>query len=315
MNCSRGKPYQIAKPSFILILLLLLLAPLVQLLGSNNPVYQNSRLELFATHPASAGLQNTLDILEKRIEDFELQLGIYPEKRCQIVLIDRARDYQKLSLGKAEIVESSAAFYNSEDAKIYVRSIDQVQENYLKLLMHEYLHWFVEDVFIAAPLWFHEGMATIYSQQFGYERYLMYIRHSFWGQKGELFRHSFRYPSRKEEWAPFYQFSAMALRYMEQEYPKAWGEFWGRVSQNYRKGQKSHFGTTFIYSYQLSLYDFNQLFERHSRRQGYLYLFVGINSLIFILLAFSLPIIAYKRKRKMRELPDLEMPEEEAGEM
>lgn len=307
MKYSCGKLCQIVKPRILLLIVLLMIA-VCPLLGL-APVYQNSRLELYAEHPLNSGLQKTLDILGERIQDFELQLGIYPAAKCPIVLIDSARDYQKLSLGKAAIVEESDAFYNSQDGKIYIRSIDQVQENYLKLLLHEYLHWFVEDVFISAPLWFHEGMATVYSRQFGYERYLMYIRHSFWGQKGELFRHSYRYPSRKEEWSPFYQFSAMAVRYMERNYPEAWGDFWTRVSRTYRQGQKSHFGSIFIYSYRLSLYDFNLLFEKHSRRQGYLHLFVGVNSLIFILLALSLPVIAYKRKKKMRELPDLEMEE------
>lgn len=252
------------------------------------------------------------DLLEERAADLQMQLGVYTDEKAPIYIVASAAEYQRMSLGKATIVEFSDAFYNGKEGKIYIRSGDQVQDNYLNILMHEYIHWYLEQVFIAAPLWFHEGMATYYGGQLGYERYLEYLRATFWGKSGNLFRMSYTYPTDQADWGHFYISSAMALRYMETKHPQQWEHFWSLVAGVHREGKKIRFNQAFLQSYGQSLFEFNAGFERHSKRQGYLYLALALNSLIFLCLPFVMLIIARKRRKKMAQLPDLELVEEES---
>ena len=272
----------------------------------SNKIYTSQYLEVYSSQTLSPSLGKIVEALNLRIADLQMEMGIYPEKKVPIHIVSSKAEYQTLAFGKTDIVEFSDAFFSGSDGKIYIRSGDQILDNYLKILMHEYLHWYLEQIFTQTPLWFHEGMATFKSGQIGYERYVMYLRESFMGKKSDLFRMGFSYPSKSEDWQLFYLSSAMAVRYMQDKYPTEWKRFWDITAMNLRNGQKSRFDTTFIYAYNSSLYDFNKRYESYSRKQSYLYLAVAINSAIFLTLPFIMLIISRKRKRLMQKLPDLE---------
>jgi hypothetical protein len=280
------------------------------------PAYQEvfgfESFTVHATEELSPSMQRIALLLDERIAELQMKVGIYPSEKPEIYIVQGEAEYQKLSLGKAEIVEFSDAFYSASENRIYIRSGEQVQQNYLKILLHEYIHWYLEQLFTETPLWFHEGMATYQSGQLGYDRYLMYIRESFLGKKGDLYRMSFRYPASREDWPMFYVSSAMALRFMEEKHPLAWQRFWEIVANSHREDQKIRFNQAFFSSYGISMYDFNRQFEHYSRRQGYLYLIVALNSLIFLCLPFIMLVVAAKGKRKMRALPELELDERDA---
>ncbi|MDD3563116.1 MAG: hypothetical protein PHR32_05530 [Candidatus Cloacimonetes bacterium] len=261
--------------------------------------------QLYGEKAASTSDIELSQALAHKISDLQITLGIYPKTRVKIYIVHGEKEYHKLSVGKAKIVEFSDAFYSGEERAIYIRSQDQILENYLKILLHEYIHWYLEELFSSAPLWFHEGMATYFSGQMGYDRYLLYLRESLVNPKSDLFRIGYYYPENRADWPRFYLSSAMAVRYMQEKHQEQWGGFWNIVAAYHHQGQIIRFSEAFVAAYQTSLWDFHQDFERYSRRQGYLYLIVALNSLIFAFLAVLLPFAARKRRRRLRNMPDL----------
>lgn len=307
-----------ASPLIRRSLCIILFCAIFSVLPGYQKLHESPYHELYSTKTVSSSDLALSQALSHKIADLQISLGIYPKDKVKIYIVHGEQEYQKLSLGKAEIVEFSDAFYSGKERVIYIRSQDQIQENYLKILVHEYIHWYLEELFISAPLWFHEGMATYFSGQMGYDRYLLYLRESLINPKSDLFRVGYFYPENRADWPRFYLSSAMAVRYMQDKYPKPWQGFWDIVAAYHHQGQKVRFNEAFVRAYHTSLWDFHQDFERYSKRQGYLYLIVAANSLIFVVLAILMLFAARKRRRRLSSMPDLpagseDNPEDEQG--
>lgn len=259
-----------------------------------------------------AGQGSFLDAVNQRIDALQMSTGVYLDSAADIYIVPDRASYRALATGKASIVEFSDAFYSSHERRIYVRSSDQIWENYADIVLHEYLHWYLDELFLSTPLWFHEGLATRYAKQMGPERYLYFVRERFWGNKMDLFDLAYRYPAEQRDWNMYYLSSFFATKYMQDKDPAAWNAFWKIAADNHRDGRKTRFTTAFASSYRSSLYAFNLEFAAHSRKQAWIYLIVGANSAIFALLPFVLLIAWLKRRQRLRALPELELPEEEA---
>jgi hypothetical protein len=262
-------------------------------------------LAVYAETPVSEDLNRTLKHVDSKIDDLQMELGIYMDKPATIYLVKDHASYQKLSLGKAKIVEFSDAFYSGEEQKIYIRPQAEIVDGYTKTLLHEYIHWYLEAIFEHTPLWFHEGMATQYSGQMGFERYVYFLQQSFIGHNSDLFRMSYAYPANKNDWQIFYLSSSMAVRFMSEKKPDSWKRFWNNVADAKRKGRKAAFTDNFTYSYHTNLFDFHREFQAYTHRLRYQYLFWGFNSLLALLLPFILLTGYVIRRRRMALLPDL----------
>jgi len=294
-----------------LLLLWIMLWGIAYALQSHSLIHQSSYHRLYSSRPATDATAALGKALDDRIGDLQMTLGIYPQNSVNVYIIHGGEAYQKLSGGRGKIIEFSDAFFSGDEGVIYVRSQDQISENYLHILIHEYIHWYLEELFISAPLWFHEGMATYFSGQMGYERFLLYLRESLVNPRSDLFRMGYQYPRNRQDWPRFYTSSAMAVRFMQEKHKPNWQSFWDYVALSHKRGQKIRFNEAFVRCYHTSLWDFQRSFERYSRRQGYLYLVVAANSLIFALLPFVMLLIARKRRRRMQKLPDLPEPEQD----
>ncbi len=277
-------------------------------------IHESGYHELYSSRSATSADLALSEALTDRIAALQMKIGIYPENKVKIHIVHGEEAYDEISRGKASIVEFSDAFYSGSEGVIYIRSRDQIPDNYLHILIHEYIHWYLEQVFVSTPLWFHEGMATHYSGQMGYERFLLYLRESLINPKSDLFRTAYSYPERREDWPRFYLSSAMAVRFMQEKHPQSWQRFWDMVASRTHQGQKIRFNEAFVRSYHIDLWTFHQNFEAYSKRQGYLYLLVAVNSLIFALLPFVVILIYRKRRRRMQSMPDLPEIEEEKEE-
>lgn len=271
-------------------------------------IHESAYHKLYSSREASASCLAFSAALEQRIADLQITLGVYPSERVSIYMVHGAREYSQISRGRAKIIEFSDAFYSGGEGVIYIRSQDQISDNYLHILLHEYIHWYVDQLFISAPLWFHEGMATYFSGQMGYERFLLYLKESLVNPQSDLYRIGFSYPPDRRDWPRFYASSAMAIRFMKDKHAKNWQRFWDITAQSHKEGRKIRFSQAFISSYHFSLWDFQNSFEEYSRKQGYLYLIVAINSMIFALLPFVVIAIYLKRRKRMKQLPDLPEP-------
>ena len=275
-----------------------------------DAVLSSDNIVIYSTRAVNPSLENIASLLDNRIGELQMELGLYPTAKVPVYIVSDKQAYKKLSDGRAGIVEFSDAFYSGYEGRIYIRSGDQINQNYLNVLLHEYIHWFLEQYFVSTPLWFHEGMATYFSGQMGYERYLVFLRESFRGKQGNLYRMSYNYPEQKTDWELFYLSSAMALQYMQKKEPESWKRFWDKVAAAQKAGGKIRFNDAFIMAYNTSLYDFTKAFEAYSRRQGYLYLFVAINGCIFLFLPVVMLFVARKRRRILGQMQDLDLPDE-----
>ncbi len=266
-----------------------------------RPVFTNDVIRIFADDRHESYAKNVAEQLSIKIHSMHREIGIYPRQTADFVIVPSRPAYQALTQNKAKIVEHSDAFYSASDRTIYIRSPEQISDNYLKILMHEYIHWYVDYTFGRAPLWFHEGMAVEYSYQFGYERYYLFVRSTFWGDKLRLNEMYYRYPEHKKDWNLFYLTSAFVIKYMRDEQPEAWKRFWDFAA---REPQAS-FSNAFYYAYAVSANSFAGGFDAYAKRIGWQYLFIGINGLVFALLPVIMVFGFYKRRRKQNRLPDL----------
>ncbi|HNX36890.1 MAG TPA: hypothetical protein PKI15_00900 [Candidatus Cloacimonadota bacterium] len=296
---------------FRLILLVLIL--LITSLSAT--VYKASLVNDYAVFYTSVNSSSDLNQLAAYFSDYvdklQMELGIYTDGRVPIYVVPDKQTYHLLSRGKDEIVEFSDAFYSSTDKMIYIRSYDQITESYQKVLIHEYIHWYLDQILTDAPLWFHEGMATYYAGQMGYERYLEFMRNRFWGKDTDIFLQGYAYPEAQTDWSQYYLSSYFALQLMRDKKPEEWKEFWNLVSINWHRGYETNFVEAFNRAYLTTLWDFSNEYSRYSKRLAYQYLAVAVNALLLSLLPFVLLLAYYKRRKRRALLPDLPIPEDD----
>lgn len=298
----------------------LLLAAILMICGLATAQYRfvaNSRyVSIYGTKETPSSTELVREMLDEAIDQIQMDTGIYIDEGPEIYLVPDNQSYQRLSLGRERIVEFSDAFYSSREKRIYIKAQLQPSQEYIKILIHEYTHWFLEQVFDGATLWFHEGMAMLYAHQIAPESYIFFTQQRFFGRHSDLFQMSYEYPSNQSQWQIYYLTSLFAVSYLKDKKPGQWRKFWFQTATNHRQGKRTLFIRNFNYSFETSLLDFNAEFRDYSKRLAWQYLILGINSILFAILPFLLILVYHKRKKRMRALPDLPEPveETEAGE-
>ena len=295
------------RPGFILLLCWLS----VCMFATEYPLqFKTANLALYADKKPSPQIQQTLFALDSRIDELQMQLGVYLDELAPIYLMESEKTYNELALGKAQIVEFSDAFYDGKQQCIYLRPLTVQRSDYPGILLHEYLHWYLEKLFLRAPLWFHEGMAMHFSGQMGFDKYLIFLQQSFIGRSSDLFRLSSHYPENRDDWQIFYLSSSMAIRYMSDRHAESWKRFWELVAYAHRKGEKAEFSSYFALAYNTNLYDFHLGFSAWAHKLRWQYLIWGLNAMLALLLPLIV-VLGYRNRQKRRAaLPDLPEPED-----
>lgn len=297
------------KLMFVVLLFTMLLT--CKLTAAYTLQSRTGNLAIYAETPVQARLMENLVKLDERIDKLQMDLGLYTDKQAVLFLVKDHKSYQQLSLGKEKIVEFSEAFYNGSEGRIYIRPPVEMKDSFTNVVMHEYIHWYLEEFFHNTPLWFHEGMATYYSGQMGFERYLYFLQQSFIGNGSDLFRMSYKYPEKQEDWPIFYLSSSMAVRFMREKKAQEWSRFMDYASQAKHRGEKAVFSEGFAFTYRNNAYDFHRQFAAYIKKLRFQYLFWGTNSLV----AISLPIVVilgyFRRRRRMAAMPELPEPIDE----
>ncbi len=250
--------------------------------------------------------------LNRRADAVQMQLGVYPDGPLNITIVPDQKEYRKVTLGKGKLVESSQAFYSPRERVIYVSSPQRIEPaDYDQVLMHEYMHWFLDETLTGAPLWFHEGMAMLYSGQFGFHSYYEFTRYRFMGYRLSLPEMERSYPAERSRWNMFYLTSAFAVSHMRSGYKTGWEDFWSGVGANYGGGgqdRKTSFRAAFLAGYRMSPYSFSLQFDRTLRRYGWLFPLIGVNAVVFALLPFVIIAGWWRGRRRLKGLPDLPEP-------
>jgi len=285
---------------------LLLLIPWALNAQSYTLQFKTDNLAVYATQPLSPDIQATCRQADSKIDDLQMNLGIYVNRLAEVRVVTGRDSYHRLAMGKSKIIEFSDAFYSGKDQLIYIRNRYELADDFLHVLLHEYVHWYLDNIFTHSPLWFHEGVAVNSSGQMGFDGYLIFLQDSFLGKHSDLYRLSYSYPRNQSEWKLFYLSSAMAVNYMSQNHKQEWQRFWELVATKHRHHQKAVFSECFNMAYHLDLFDFHNQFNRHVRNLRLQYLIFSFNALLAMLLPLFL-ILAHRRKRKkMKLLPELD---------
>jgi len=248
--------------------------------------------------------------LHQRINAFQMELGVYPISPLYIKILPTRNEYRLLTGDKGKIVESSEAFYSPHERVIYVRSPDQITiEKYDDVLMHEYIHWFLDETLEKVPLWFHEGMAIYYSGQFNFQSYYSFSRYRFMGYRLVLNDMAYKYPVNRSYWEMFYLTSVFAVDNLRAKHNPGWQEFWNRIGFVYNRSVstiavKSDFIEMFNAAFHMSLFAFSTQYDKTLGRYSWQFPLVGINAIIFSLLPFVVVAAWLKSRRKLRRMPE-----------
>jgi hypothetical protein len=248
--------------------------------------------------------------LDEGIDEIQMQTGVYVDGGPDIYIVPDDVAYKQLTQEHQGIVEFSDAFYSSAEGRVWIRPLESLKSNYIKVLIHEYTHWYLDQLFAGATLWFHEGMACLFANQLSLESYVRFTRDCFFGQPADLFRMGYQYPESPSQWQTYYLSSLFAVTYLQENYPEGWKTFWTIAANTHKAGQKTPFIAAFNYSFNTTLFDFNRQYQDYLKHKAWKYLFIGINSLIFSLLPFVLLIAYFRRRKRMKQLPDLPLPQD-----
>ena len=266
--------------------------------------FKTNNLAVYATQPLPKDIEAVCHQADNKIDDLQMEMGIYLDKLAEVRVVTDKDSYHQLAVGKSKIIEFSDAFYSGKEQRIYIRQRQEISSDYLQVLLHEYVHWYLDRIFTHTPLWFHEGVAVNSSGQMGFEGYLLFLQDSFLGRHSDLFRLSYSYPRNQSEWKLFYLSSAMAVNFMRQEYKQEWQSFWNLVAAKHRLGEKAVFAECFGQAYHQDLFGFHTRFHKHVKNQRILYLVFGFNGLLAVLLPGFLIFAHWRKQRRMRMLPE-----------
>lgn len=290
------------------LLLILLMAACLH--GEYTLIAKSRYVSIYGSgRTAESTLQLRQD-LDAGIDEIQMQTGVYLDGGPDIYIVADDQGYDQLTQEHDEIVEFSDAFYNSAQRRVWVRPLESLKGNYIKVLLHEYTHWYLDQLFTGATLWFHEGMACLFANQLSLESYVNFTRDCFFGQRADLFRMGYSYPESPAQWQSYYLSSLFAVNYLMENYPEGWKNFWFITASAHKAGQKTPFVPAFNYSFGTTLYDFNHEYQAYLKQKAWKYLFIGINSLIFALLPFVLFFGYLRRRKHMKQLPDLPLPQD-----
>ena len=171
--------------------------------------------------------------LQPLIDDFQTKIGFYPQFPLRIVIAEDHAAYQKLVSNSSGVLEFSQAHYNRSQQAIYVRHPgDLARVDMLgTVLLHEYIHAYVDHYWRDPPLWFHEGMAVYFTEGVGVERSARYALNDLFGIPLTLPQMSY-YPKDATAWETFYTKSALAVQFFYTQHRKEFYTFWDEAPRN-----------------------------------------------------------------------------------
>ena len=266
----------------------------------------NSRfVSIYGSHQTPESTLELRQLLDRGIDEIQMQTGVYLEGGPDIYIVADEKGYKQLTQDHQEIVEFSDAFYSSSQKRVYIRPLESLSGNYIKILIHEYMHWYLDQLFVGATLWFHEGMACLFANQLSLESYVSFTRDCLLHQPPDLFKMGYQYPQNPAQWQSYYIASLFAVSYLKDKQAEGWKLFWALVASNIKEDKKTPFIPAFNYSFATTLLDFNLQYQAHLKQKAWQYLIIGFNSIIFAILPFLLFFIHLKRRKRMKNLPDL----------
>ncbi|MCB5231279.1 MAG: hypothetical protein WCX83_05120, partial [Candidatus Cloacimonas sp.] len=226
------------------------------------------------------------------IESFQKSIACYPDLQAEIYIVPNRETYHSLTENYSGIVEFSEAFYQPATKRIYVRNINDLKEHskLRKILLHEYIHYFIEELYQDIPLWFNEGMAVYFSNDLSIDREFRYAKDFLLGNTKPLTEMRYQYPKGQIQWESFYAKSALAVKYLYTNHREEFYQLW-KLSQN-----NSRFGVGFFRAFSMTEHQFSILLEDNLQRRFKIEILLASTGIVWSLLPLVM-LIAWVRKK------------------
>jgi len=228
------------------------------------------------------------------IYDFQHKISFYPEVPVVLVVAPNQDYYDSLTAAYSGIIEFSEAFYSSKNRTIYIRNPRNLRDfgKIRTIILHEYIHLFIDYHYHNVPLWFHEGMAVFFSNDLSFDRELLFAKEFLIGNTLPLSKMIEGYPPNHIQWNTFYTKSALAVKYLYSRHTEEFYDFWDLTEQT------SDFQFAFNNSFMMSLSMFSNTFDEYLERRFTIEILLSFTGFIWALLPLILLIAWIKKKIK-----------------
>lgn len=152
--------------------------------------------------------------LSHLIINFQFEVKSFQDIPVTIHIAPDFKTYKEWIADKEAVFESSLAFADLAKNDIYILHPTNVKDNkrFIRTLLHEYIHIFIHETWHDAPLWFHEGMATYFSEGVTFTHIMQFMTNNAFHNKYLLHKHAHTYPVYKRDIEPFYFQSVMLIK-------------------------------------------------------------------------------------------------------
>lgn len=230
----------------------------------------------------------------RNIVRFQKKIGLYTivPVTVQILADDAEID------SKQGIIEFSDAFYNRKKQIIFVKN-PKIARRFTRLqeiLLHEYIHHFIDFHYPNAPLWFHEGMAVYFSDGISYQRKLHFVKDKILGNSLPLKEMTHKYPENSIQWQSFYAKSALAVQFLLTHKKEEFYQLWEQASRT------NDFNRSFLNAFFMSTQDFSHHFENYANKHFRIELLLASSTIIWALFPILFFIGLFRRRKQEKEI-------------
>ncbi|PID27192.1 MAG: hypothetical protein CSB55_09140 [Candidatus Cloacimonadota bacterium] len=225
-------------------------------------------------------LEETFVKVNDRIDIFMRKTGRYPDYTIKVIVSGTKEEYKNYLTELKLIPEYSSAFFNQKTKKIYLAPLESYkdQAELVKVIHHEFIHYYVALYFPDAPLWFHEGMAVYFSEGLSFFRISALTSKRILGRDITINKIK-SYPANKDILDYYYSLSAYAVQELYNKHTENFFKFWDNAP--------GKFNTVFLKTYMETPGDFSQRIEKSMDRRLPWFLlsfFIGAGSIVYPLL-------------------------------
>jgi hypothetical protein len=280
---------------------------LITFLGAETQTFFVDSFRITSEEKHQPFLRETFSQVNDRIDKFERKIGRYPDYKVDVIVAKTKAEYQSFATKSKVVTEFSSAFFNLKTRKIYLAPLTTYknQQELIRVIHHEFIHFYVSLYFPNAPLWFHEGMAVYFSEGLNFIRASALTSKRIMGKNITIDKMR-TYPKNKDILDYYYSLSAYAVQELYNNDKQDFLKFWGYAPGN--------FNTIFFKTYLRTPKEYsNQLEQTMDDRLPWFVLsfLLGIGGIIYPLLflfAHLKKVIKnYKIKKKWEKEPELEV--------
>ena len=243
-------------------------------------------------------IDNIKSELSDRIVKFQFEIKSFPDIDIVINVAPDKATYSSWVRGKEKVFENSSAFTNLKTYEIFIKNPTQFSDSrkFINVLLHEYIHIFIDYHFKDAPLWFHEGMANYFSEKQTLNQTFNYVRNNAFNKNYLLIKYAYRYPEQKANIEPYYFQATLIIKRTYEDKMKNF------INLFYYAEEHSRFSDAFLAAFGKSQEEFLRNFEKEMNNFFKTHFYIGIMLLTWSLFPIFLIIAKIKQNRRTKRL-------------